>query len=239
MPSITSRLTILSGSAIVVVGASAAVAMAAVGSDAPRPVPAAQVVPAAARTAQVVPKARRASAAETVPMAAPPAGVTVPMPTVEPRVRVPGTSHDEHGVDLGGRPQMRLKMTSADTQPYWDRYNACLHEHGVPLYPNRGLSPVQEDRDPAAERACAGLMPRMPIALDRDRNPSFARDLANEIACINAHGDPVAADPEGGFWSYRDPANARERAMSTLEAEPKRLAIERACELEAFGGDDR
>jgi hypothetical protein len=134
---------------------------------------------------------------------------------------------------------MRLAMTDAQTQPYWDRYNACLHEHGVPLYRGRGLSPVQKYRDPAAEQACEGLMPRMPIAIDRDRNPNFAQDLVNEIACINAHGDPVVADPAGGFWTYRDPQNARERQLSSLAGEPERHAIERACELEAFGKIDR
>jgi hypothetical protein len=180
------------------------------------------------------------AAAATAPVAgpAPPPGVKVAMPTIKPRSAVAGTDVDANGVNLTGRPQMRLRMTDDQTQEYWDRYNACLHDHGVPLYPGRGLSPVQEDRDPAAEKACAGLMPRMPIALDRDRNPRFAQDLADEIACINAHGDPVVGDPAGGFWTYREPRTARERWMSTLAGEPARVRVERACELTAFSADD-
>jgi hypothetical protein len=283
MPSITSRFTLLAGSAVVVVAASAAVAMGAVDSDGTQPAPAptpvhltAQSVaapkaaPPAARhsrpadahvharvgvtaAAADLPAAGgegssaraviRAKAVEeaghpSVAMAAPPAGVKVEMPTVKPRVRQPSTNLDEHRVSLDGRPQLQLAMSDDVTQEYWDRYNACLHDHGVPLYPNRGLSPVQVHRDPAAEQACAGVMPRMPIAIDIRRNPRFAADLTNEIGCIDGHGVPVTADPAGGFWTYREPTNDRERRMSSLEAEPQRNAIERACELEAFGADD-
>jgi hypothetical protein len=179
-----------------------------------------------------------AASAASAPVAgpAPPVGIKVEMPTIKPRTAVPGTNVDANGVNLTGRPQMRLKMTDAQTQEYWDRYNACLRDQGVPLYPGRGLSPVQEDRDPAAEKACADLMPRMPIALDSDRNPRFAQDRTDEIACLNAHGDPVVGYPGG--WTYRDPRTARERWLSTLEGEPARLRIERACQLTAFSADD-
>jgi hypothetical protein len=179
-----------------------------------------------------------AVAAQPVPLPAPPDGKPVPMPAIKPRVAAAGSRLDANGVNLAGRPQLKLRMTDAQAQPYWDRYNACLHDHGVPLYPRRGLSPVQEDRDPAAERACHGLLPRMPVALDRDRNPRFAQDLAAEIACMNRHGVPVVADPAGGFWTYGDASNRRERWLTSLAGEQARLRIERSCELQAFGADD-
>jgi hypothetical protein len=176
MVKFTSRLTLITGSALVLAAASTAVAVGATGgSSAARP--AAHRAPARAATA----------------------------------------------VDPSGRPQLRLTMSEAETQQHWDRYNGCLIGHGVPTYPGRGASPVQEHRDPAAERACAGLLPRMPKALDSDRNPRFAADLAQQIACMNARGVPVQADPDGGFWTYREPRSARERA----------------CELQAFAADDR
>ena len=251
----TSLIPLLAGSAAVSLAVGGAVAIAATDpTPAPAPAPAvrhSQPAPAPApKRAKPAPKrqhtkpaprhAKAAAVTEDVALPAPPPGVKVKMPKLEPRVAsAPGSTVDKRGVNLTGRPQMRLTMTEKQTRPYWDLYNACLHAHGVPLYPGRGLSPVQTDRDPAAERACQDQMPLMPIALDRDRNPHFARDLEHEIACINAHGVPVAADPAGGFWSYRDPANARERELSTLQAEPERNRIERACELQAFGADDR
>ena len=49
----------------------------------------------------------------------PPPGVKVAMPTIKPRSAVPGTDVDANGVNLTGRPQMRLRMTGDQTQEYW------------------------------------------------------------------------------------------------------------------------
>lgn len=133
------------------------------------------------------------------------------------------------------RPQLRLEMTEAQTQVFWNRYNACLRDHGTPLYPGRGLSPVQENRPPAAERACASKLPRIPAEIDPDRNPRYRQDFKQEIACLNANGVPVAALPNAAGWNYGDARTARERELVTLEGEAERLEIERACVLKAYG----
>jgi len=225
----------------------AGTAYATGGPSAPAPAaeqrPAAAVAAAAPATAAPAPAAPSATApADAAPVAVPSERALPARAVFAARVPVGDTGLDANGVNVRGRPQLRLAMTDAQTQTYWNNYNRCLVEHGVPDLAERGLSPMQDGRSAEAEAACADELPRMPIASDPDRNPRYERDFAAWVACMNERGLPVVATatgPTAGGWTYGTARTARERRILSPAGWDEARAIERGCELAAFIADDR
>ncbi|MFD3452325.1 hypothetical protein ACFWVC_09090 [Streptomyces sp. NPDC058691] len=142
-----------------------------------------------------------------------------------PTAAAPSTDPDQ------GRPQLRLDMTDAETQVYWEGYWKCLKEHGHKMILGRGPYSVdQNDNSPtakAAEKACAGKMPLQPPETERETNPDFDEDYRDYVACLNDGGLHVTALPGNTGWTY-----AGENTLS-----PEKAAnLDLHCKVEAFGG---
>ncbi|MEU6341459.1 hypothetical protein ABZ883_10995 [Streptomyces sp. NPDC046977] len=153
----------------------------------------------------------------------PAAPAEAPSPSATARPGNPGT----------GRPQLRLDMTDAETQVYWDGYGKCLKEHGHRMVLGRGPYSVdQNDTSPtarAAERACAGKLPEQPPETQPETNPHYAEDSRAFFRCAARAG--LRIHPVAGGWTY-DENGAHGTAMSARKQEE----IELSCKVEAFGG---
>ncbi|MDX3073431.1 hypothetical protein [Streptomyces sp. MI02-7b] len=152
---------------------------------------------------------------------APPAGDTSPTAAAPS----PSTAADQ------GRPQLRLDMTDAETQVYWEGYWKCLKEHGHKMNLQRGPYSVdQNDNSPtakAAEKACAGKLPLQPPETERETNPDFDEDYRDYIACLNDGGLHVTALPGNTGWTYT--------GTNTLSPE-KSADLDLSCKVKSFGG---
>lgn len=131
-----------------------------------------------------------------------------------------------------GRPQLRLDMTDAETQVYWQGYWKCLKEHGHKMILGRGPYSVdQNDNSPtakAAEKACAGKMPQQPPETERETNPHFDEDYRDYVACLNDGGLHVTALPGNTGWTFND----SHRGMS----DEKMADLDLSCKVKSFGG---
>ncbi|MEV0276409.1 hypothetical protein AB0I22_08510 [Streptomyces sp. NPDC050610] len=139
-----------------------------------------------------------------------------------------------------GRPRWRLDSTDEEIVAIWDRYYGCLKENGVRMNSQRGHDlPAGPDgkvlgvggkKEPkAAYTKCESKMPQAPDVLDRKKNPKFDQMLAAEVKCMQDKGMKVVLGGDKGTdWSFTDQSSGLSEAQENK--------IEKACELEAFGG---
>ncbi|MFJ4847790.1 MULTISPECIES: hypothetical protein [unclassified Streptomyces] len=143
----------------------------------------------------------------------------------------PSADAPSPAADGNGRPQLRLDMTDAETQVYWEGYWKCLKEHGHKMILQRGPYSVdQNDNSPtakAAEKACAGQMPLQPPETERETNPHFDEDYRDYVACLNDGGLHVVALPGNTGWTYK--------GQNTL-SEEKAADLDLSCKVKSFGG---
>ncbi|MFF3562181.1 hypothetical protein ACFYXS_19290 [Streptomyces sp. NPDC002574] len=130
-----------------------------------------------------------------------------------------------------GRPQLRLDMTDAETQVYWEGYWKCLKEHGHKMILQRGPYSVdQNDNSPtakAAEKACAGKMPLQPPETERETNPDFDEDYRAYVTCLNDGGLHVTALPGNTGWNFTGTNTMSDEKMADLDL---------SCKVKSFGG---
>ncbi|MFE7120057.1 hypothetical protein ACFU99_32005 [Streptomyces sp. NPDC057654] len=139
-----------------------------------------------------------------------------------------------------GRPQWRLDSTDEEIETLWVRYYGCLKENGVHMTNVRGHelparpdgkvltdNSVQEPK--AAYTKCKIKMPLMPDVLDSKKNPKYEQQLAADVKCMQDKGMKVALGGDKGTeWSFTGKPSGLSNAQENK--------IEKACELEAFGG---
>lgn len=128
------------------------------------------------------------------------------------------------------RPQLRLDDSPEDVERKQRPYLLCLKEHGHRMLTSRGPLSLDQTDDSAtakaAQKACAGVLWRIPPELDPERNPDFADDFRAQLTCLNARGVPVTKVDEEGSYTYTGQSN-----LGAAEREQ----VEKDCEREAFG----
>ncbi|MCT9112515.1 hypothetical protein N4G69_44260 [Streptomyces mirabilis] len=134
---------------------------------------------------------------------------------------------------------MRLDMTDAEQTAIEQSYTHCLKDRGVPYGTKPWPGHVQEwvapkygaDKYPDAYKACASKKPIQPPETDPAKNPHYTDDFRAWVQCMNRKGLKVEALSDGSGWNFADHVgSARPDSSQAVE-------VERACKLEAFGGE--
>ena len=130
----------------------------------------------------------------------------------------------------GGRPQLRLDTSDAETTRLTEVYFACLHDHGVPSAHKPGAGDAwfpggSRTKYPAAYSACQSKLPLQPPQEDPAKNPHYADDFRAFITCMNDHGVKIRAVSANGDWNYDG---------TTTVSQSQQDTIQHTCTLKAY-----
>ncbi|MFE5535492.1 hypothetical protein [Streptomyces sp. NPDC056492] len=128
------------------------------------------------------------------------------------------------------RPQLRLDTSKEEWARLMNAWTACLEQNGFHNFQDvvkDGVRfPMTSDPAlPAAQAKCVSKVPLSPPELDRNRNPHYADDWREWIACMHRRDYKVIPLPNEEGYEMPDgpiPPDARR--------------IEDECQTEAFGG---
>ncbi|MFE3560351.1 hypothetical protein ACFXKW_36695 [Streptomyces sp. NPDC059193] len=127
------------------------------------------------------------------------------------------------------RPQLRLDSSKEEVARLWNAWSACLEQKGFhnfqDVIKDGWRVPVESDPAlPAARAQCESKAPLGPPELDRNRNPRYADDWREWIACMHRRDYKVIPLPDQDGYNVPDGP-----------IPPNSLQIENECRMEAFG----
>ncbi|MFK0216697.1 hypothetical protein ACIQWN_00740 [Streptomyces vinaceus] len=156
------------------------------------------------------------------------ASISGPAPTAAAAAGA-GTSGTSAAASGSQRPQLRLDTSKEEWARLMNAWSACLEQNGFHNFQDvikDGVRfPMESDPAlPAARAKCESKVPLSPPELDRNRNPHYADDWREWIACMHRRNYKVVPLPdEAGYDLPEGPLP------------PDSLQIENECKLEAFG----
>jgi hypothetical protein len=124
---------------------------------------------------------------------------------------------------------MPANASPAETARIMNAWASCLQAHGDPDFATKkgpgGIEAptTSPSKFPAAAKACRSLQPHPPWQEMPQYNPSYQRDFAQWVTCLNARGVPVKAVPGG--WNY-------DGTSSLSPARQEKVTVQ--CEMRAF-----
>jgi hypothetical protein len=123
---------------------------------------------------------------------------------------------------------VRIDMTQAETDALYDTYYACLRAHGVRMLTKGGHQvPAQEEKDaPAGYRACKAKEPYLDPLLDKTKNPHYADQFRDWLACMNRNGVEVSGSPDDKFLKFG-------KRKAGIDGK-KYLEIYRQCDMASY-----
>ncbi|WP_435599951.1 hypothetical protein [Streptomyces sp. C10-9-1] len=127
------------------------------------------------------------------------------------------------------RPQLRLDSSKEEVARLYNAWASCLEQHGFhnfqDVVKDGQRVPVHDDPAlPAARAQCESKVPLGPPELDRNRNPRFADDWREWIACMHRRNYKVIPLPDEEGYDVPDGP-----------IPPDAIQIENECRTEAFG----
>lgn len=134
------------------------------------------------------------------------------------------------------RPQLRVDTTEAEKARLLTVWGKCLKGQGVPTYEKDGGKLVLTEAKPseyaAQFAACADKEPVYPAALDPQRNPHYADDMREWVACTNEKSPTLKV-----VQTDDGPRPADDAAYNNAsdEAQKQFAKVQQNCQYEAFG----
>lgn len=134
------------------------------------------------------------------------------------------------------RPQLRVDTTEAEKARLLTVWGKCLKGQGVPTYEKDGgklvLTKAKPSEYAAQFAACADKEPVYPAALDPQRNPHYADDMREWVACINEKSPTLKV-----VQTDDGPRPADDSAYNNAgdEAQKQFAKVQQNCQYEAFG----